>query len=87
MNSKKTKSLEKVLVTNNSFIDQNIRQHIHIPTPRLTIPCLNMPASLYYYKATGRANAIRLALAAANIPFNDVYPEGGFPPSDKVKVR
>ncbi|KAL7469073.1 hypothetical protein ACHAXS_009329 [Conticribra weissflogii] len=46
-----------------------------------------MPASLYYYKATGRANAIRLALAAANIPFNDVYPEGGFPPSDKEKAE
>jgi len=36
---------------------------------------------LHYYPATGRANMIRLALSAANIPFEDVYPSGGFPVS------
>ena len=40
-----------------------------------------MSAKVHYYQATGRANAIRLALAAANIPFEDVYPNGGFPVS------
>lgn len=46
-----------------------------------------MPASLYYYPATGRANVIRLALSAANIAFNDVYPKSGFPPSEEDKVN
>ena len=44
-----------------------------------------MTAKLHYYPATGRGHAIRLALSAANIPFEDVYPEGGFPPSAEVK--
>lgn len=39
---------------------------------------------LYYYKATGLANQIRLALAAANIDFTDEYP-AGFPPSTEDK--
>lgn len=39
---------------------------------------------LYYYKATGLANQIRLALAAANIDFTDEYPTG-FPPSTEDK--
>lgn len=45
-----------------------------------------MSAKLHYYQATGRANVIRLALAAANIPFEDVYPSGGFPPSEEDKA-
>jgi len=40
---------------------------------------------VYYYKATGLANQIRLALAAANIEFTDEYPTGGFPPSPEDK--
>lgn len=44
-----------------------------------------MTAKLHYYPATGRGHAIRLALSAANIPFEDAYPEGGFPPSAEVK--
>ncbi|KAL7529691.1 hypothetical protein ACHAXR_003101 [Thalassiosira sp. AJA248-18] len=43
-----------------------------------------MAAKVHYYQATGRANAIRLALAAANIPFEDVSPTP--PPSDEVKA-
>jgi len=45
-----------------------------------------MSAKLHYYQATGRANVIRLALAAANIPFEDVYPNGGFPPTEEDKA-
>lgn len=44
-----------------------------------------MANKLYYYPATGRGHAIRLALAASNIPFEDEYPEGGFPPSAEAK--
>mmetsp|Transcript_23515 Transcript_23515/g.38776 ORF Transcript_23515/g.38776 Transcript_23515/m.38776 type:complete len:221 (+) Transcript_23515:51-713(+) len=44
-----------------------------------------MTNKLYYYAATGRGHAIRLALAASNIPFEDEYPEGGFPPSAEAK--
>lgn len=44
-----------------------------------------MSAKVYYYQATGRANVIRLALAVANIPFEDVYPNGGYPPSEEVR--
>eukprot|EP00579_Thalassiosira_antarctica_P001058 CAMPEP_0201874906 /NCGR_PEP_ID=MMETSP0902-20130614/7024_1 /ASSEMBLY_ACC=CAM_ASM_000551 /TAXON_ID=420261 /ORGANISM="Thalassiosira antarctica, Strain CCMP982" /LENGTH=220 /DNA_ID=CAMNT_0048401851 /DNA_START=52 /DNA_END=714 /DNA_ORIENTATION=+ len=44
-----------------------------------------MSAKVYYYQATGRANVIRLALAAANLPFEDVYPSG-FPPTEEDKV-
>jgi len=46
-----------------------------------------MSAKLHYYQATGRANVIRLALAAANIPFEDVYPNCGFPPSEEEKTK
>ncbi|KAL3782579.1 hypothetical protein HJC23_005282 [Cyclotella cryptica] len=46
-----------------------------------------MTAKLHYYQATGRAHAIRLALAAGNIPFEDVYPVGGFPPSEDVRAQ
>jgi len=45
---------------------------------------LTMTNKLHYYPATGRANMIRLALSAANIPFEDVYPTGGFPVSVSV---
>jgi len=41
-------------------------------------------AKVHYFKATGRGNQIRLALAAANIPFEDVYPTGD---DDKNKWR
>ena len=37
-------------------------------------------AKLYYYKASGRANQIRLCLAAAGIDWEEVNP-GGFPPA------
>jgi glutathione S-transferase len=40
-----------------------------------------MTNKLYYYQATGRGHAIRLALAASNIEWEDEYPEGGYPPS------
>jgi glutathione S-transferase len=42
------------------------------------------PIKLYYYKATGRANQIRLTLAAANIDFVDVHP-ASFPPTPEEK--
>mmetsp|Transcript_11083 Transcript_11083/g.13997 ORF Transcript_11083/g.13997 Transcript_11083/m.13997 type:complete len:221 (+) Transcript_11083:149-811(+) len=46
-----------------------------------------MTAKLYYYPSTGKANQIRLALAAANIDFQDVHPNpGGFPPSKDQKA-
>jgi len=40
---------------------------------------------LYYYQVTGRGNQIRLALAAADIPFQDVHPASGFPPRQEEK--
>lgn len=43
-------------------------------------------ATLYYYKATGKANMIRLALAAAGVEWEDVYPEEGFPPNSETKA-
>jgi len=43
-----------------------------------------MPHKLYYYKATGRANQIRLTLAAAGVSWEDVYPEA-FPPTEEEK--
>ncbi|KAL7547011.1 hypothetical protein ACHAWF_010335 [Thalassiosira exigua] len=43
-----------------------------------------MSAKLYYYQATGRGHAIRLALAASNIEFEDVY--ATFPPSEEQKA-
>mmetsp|Transcript_10224 Transcript_10224/g.16157 ORF Transcript_10224/g.16157 Transcript_10224/m.16157 type:complete len:233 (+) Transcript_10224:59-757(+) len=46
-----------------------------------------MSAKVYYYPSTGRANAVRLALSAANIPFEDVYPRSGFPPSEEDKAK
>lgn len=45
-----------------------------------------MAAKVHYYPATGRANVIRLALAAANIPFEDVYPRA-FPPTEEEKAN
>jgi len=42
-------------------------------------------AKLYYYKATGRAHQLRLALAAANILFEDVC--GVYPPTDEQKIE
>ena len=39
-----------------------------------------MPNKFYYYKATGRANQIRLTLAAAGVPWEDIY-ASGFPPT------
>ncbi len=44
-----------------------------------------MTNKFYYYPATGRGHAIRLALAASNITFEDEYPEGGFPPSKEAR--
>eukprot|EP00984_Skeletonema_dohrnii_P020061 scaffold9695_cov74-Skeletonema_dohrnii-CCMP3373.AAC.4 len=44
-----------------------------------------MTNKFYYYAATGRGHAIRLALSAANIPFEDEYPQGGFPPTAEAK--
>jgi glutathione S-transferase len=44
---------------------------------------LKMTAKLHYYQATGRGNAIRLALAAANIEFDDVF--ASFPPSKEQR--
>eukprot|EP00586_Coscinodiscus_wailesii_P004898 CAMPEP_0172487352 /NCGR_PEP_ID=MMETSP1066-20121228/16401_1 /TAXON_ID=671091 /ORGANISM="Coscinodiscus wailesii, Strain CCMP2513" /LENGTH=220 /DNA_ID=CAMNT_0013253909 /DNA_START=65 /DNA_END=727 /DNA_ORIENTATION=- len=38
---------------------------------------------LFYYQATGRANQIRLTLAAGNIDFEDEF--GTFPPSDEQR--
>jgi glutathione S-transferase len=38
-------------------------------------------AKFYYYSATGRGHAIRLALSAANIEFEDIVPTCGFPPN------
>eukprot|EP00553_Chaetoceros_curvisetus_P003605 CAMPEP_0204629124 /NCGR_PEP_ID=MMETSP0717-20131115/17446_1 /ASSEMBLY_ACC=CAM_ASM_000666 /TAXON_ID=230516 /ORGANISM="Chaetoceros curvisetus" /LENGTH=200 /DNA_ID=CAMNT_0051645969 /DNA_START=331 /DNA_END=929 /DNA_ORIENTATION=- len=42
-------------------------------------------AKLHYYRAQGRGNQVRLALSAAGIPFEDVYPTCGFPPSEEQK--
>lgn len=42
---------------------------------------------VYYYSATGRGHQVRLALAAANIPFEDVHPECGFPPNAAQKAK
>ena len=39
---------------------------------------------LFYYKATGRGNQIRLAFSAGNVPFVDEYPSG-FPPTKAEK--
>mmetsp|Transcript_8848 Transcript_8848/g.12591 ORF Transcript_8848/g.12591 Transcript_8848/m.12591 type:complete len:230 (-) Transcript_8848:76-765(-) len=41
-------------------------------------------AKVYYYKATGRGNQLRLVLAAGNIEFEDVY-SVGFPPTEKQR--
>ena len=54
------------------------------PSPQILHTMTN---KLHYYPATGRANMIRLALSAANIPFEDVYPTGGFPVSVMYKVN
>mmetsp|Transcript_11107 Transcript_11107/g.10637 ORF Transcript_11107/g.10637 Transcript_11107/m.10637 type:complete len:227 (-) Transcript_11107:124-804(-) len=43
-------------------------------------------AKLYYYKATGRAHAIRLALAAADIEFEDVCAASFPPTSEEVQL-
>lgn len=43
------------------------------------------PIKLYYYKATGKANQIRLTLAAADIDFTDEYP-AAFPPTPEEKL-
>lgn len=40
---------------------------------------MSAPAKLYYFSATGRANAIRFAMAASNIKFEDI--NANFPPS------
>ena len=40
-------------------------------------------AKLYYYPATGKGNQIRLALAAGNIEFEDVFPSSGYPPNEE----
>jgi glutathione S-transferase len=45
------------------------------------------PAKLYYYSATGRANQIRFALAAASIEFEDVFPDCGFPPPEEQRLK
>jgi len=42
---------------------------------------------LHYYSATGKAHQIRLALASANIEFEDIHPSCGFPPSEEQKVE
>lgn len=44
-------------------------------------------AKLYYYSATGKAQQIRLALAAADIEFEDVFATCGFPPSEEQKLE
>ena len=44
-----------------------------------------MSAKLHYYRASGRGNAIRLALSAANIPFEDVF--ATFPPSNEQREQ
>eukprot|EP01063_Lacrimia_lanifica_P006681 TRINITY_DN14194_c0_g1_i1.p1 TRINITY_DN14194_c0_g1~~TRINITY_DN14194_c0_g1_i1.p1 ORF type:complete len:218 (+),score=86.68 TRINITY_DN14194_c0_g1_i1:46-699(+) len=44
-----------------------------------------MPAKLYYYRATGRGNQVRLALACAGIEWEDVCP-AGFPPTEEDKA-
>mmetsp|Transcript_13828 Transcript_13828/g.20750 ORF Transcript_13828/g.20750 Transcript_13828/m.20750 type:complete len:264 (+) Transcript_13828:28-819(+) len=43
------------------------------------------PIKLYYYKATGKAHQIRLALAAANLDFTEV-PAASFPPTPEEKA-
>lgn len=43
------------------------------------------PVKLFYYPATGRANQIRLTLAAGGIAWEDVFPKDGFPPSKADK--
>ena len=40
-------------------------------------------AKVYYYSATGKGHQIRLALAAADIEFEDVFPTCGYPPSEE----
>ena len=45
------------------------------------------PAKLYYYPATGRGNMIRIALSAANIEFEDVFPNCGYPPSEEAVLE
>lgn len=45
-----------------------------------------MTNKFYYYQASGRGHAIRLAMAAGNIEWKDVYPEGGFPPTAEAKA-
>jgi glutathione S-transferase len=41
---------------------------------------------LYYFNATGRANQIRLALAAGGVQWEDAHPSG-FPPSPEDKAN
>lgn len=53
------------------------------PPPPDEIP---VPVKLFYYNATGRANHIRLTLAAANIPFEEENPKG-YPPSSEQKEK
>lgn len=44
-----------------------------------------MSVKVYYFNATGRANQIRLALAAGGIAFTDDF--ASFPPSDENKAQ
>ena len=44
------------------------------------------PIKLFYYKATGKAHQIRLALAAANLDFTEEHP-ASFPPTPEEKAQ
>lgn len=57
-----------------------------IPKDKQTMPTHENPAKLFYYNATGRANHIRLTLAAANMPFVEENPKG-YPPSAEQKEK
>eukprot|EP01083_Nonionella_stella_P133255 405070_1 len=43
-------------------------------------------ARVHYYPACGKANQIRLALAASGIPFEDIF-ANSFPPSPEKKAE
>ncbi len=46
-----------------------------------------MVNKLHYYPATGRAHALRLALSAGGIEWEDTFPDGGYPPSEEQVLK
>lgn len=91
-NQKSTASSTSCTPPNQPPLDSNASSSMSSPQPAIVssteqiMPTHENPAKLYYYNATGRANHIRLTLAAANIPFVEENPKG-YPPSADQKQK